>query len=31
MGVKEGPCDWMRDVWLGGPATVYVMRDLLVE
>ena len=30
MGVKEGPCDWMRDVnlWLVGPATWVLRRDL---
>ena len=30
MGVKEGPCDWMRDVWLVGPATWVLRSDLVI-
>ena len=31
MGVKERPCDWMRDVWFVGPASGVLKRDHVVE
>ena len=32
MGVKEGHCDWMRDVslWLVGPASWVLKRDIVI-